>query len=42
LERLGYETHLAYRREKDAVVVGFKKSGFKLLDKQVIDYNDMA
>ena len=25
LEELGYDTHTAFRREKDAVLVGFKK-----------------
>lgn len=42
LERLGYELHEAYRREKDAVVVGFKRDHFQMLRKEIVDYNNIA
>ena len=41
LESLGYSLHETYRRNKDAVIVGFKKKQFQILDKEVVDYNDL-
>ena len=41
LESLGYSLHEAYRRNKDAVIVGFKKKQFQIIDKEVVDYNDL-
>ena len=42
LESLGYTLHETYRREKDAVLVGFKKRDFQCLEKEVVEYNDLA
>ncbi len=42
LEALGYSLHEAYRREKDAVVVGYKKELFQIIEKDIVDYNDLA
>jgi mRNA deadenylase 3'-5' endonuclease subunit Ccr4 len=42
LEILGYDLYHAYRREKDAVVVGFKRDQYQILNKDVVDYNDLV
>jgi hypothetical protein len=42
LERLGYELHEAFRRQKDAVVVGYKRERYEILRKETVDYNDIA
>lgn len=42
LEKLGYDVHHSYRREKDAVVVGFKRDHFEILTKDVVDFNDLV
>ena len=42
LENLGYQLHEAYRRGKDAVVVGYKRELYRILDKEVVDYNDLV
>ena len=42
LEKLGYSAQLAYRREKDAVVIGYKTKVFELVKSEVVDYNDIA
>lgn len=42
LQKLGYELHEAYRRERDAVVVGFKRDNFQILRKEIVDYNNIA
>jgi len=39
---LGYQLHEAYRRGKDAVVVGYKRELYRILDKEVVDYNDLV
>jgi len=39
---LGYSIHETYRRGKDAVVVGYKKGEFTIVDQLVVDYNDLA
>ncbi|TNV78978.1 hypothetical protein FGO68_gene13172 [Halteria grandinella] len=42
LEKLGYDLHHAYRREKDAVVVGFKRDLYEIMTKDIVDYNDLV
>ena len=42
LERLGYDLHETFRREKDAVVVGYKREFYDFIGKEIVDYNDVA
>lgn len=42
LESLGYQVHEAYRRGKDAVVVGYKRELYKIIEKEIVDYNDLV
>jgi hypothetical protein len=42
LEGLGYDLHEAYRRDKDAVVVAYKRSLFEIVAKETVDYNDIV
>jgi hypothetical protein len=42
LKELGYDLHETYRREKDAVVVAFKRELFSLVTKESVDYNELV
>ncbi|CDW80670.1 potential mrna deadenylase and ccr4-not complex subunit ccr4p [Stylonychia lemnae] len=41
LEQLGYSIQYTLRREKDAVLVGYKKDYFLLLHQEPVDYNEI-
>lgn len=42
LEELGYDLHTTFRREKDAVLIGFKKELLTIVEKEIVEYNDLA
>ena len=42
LQKLGYSIEFTYRRNRDAVLVGFKSEEYELLEKEVVDYNDLG
>lgn len=42
LASLGYEVCLKYRRGLDAVLIGWKRDQFRLLDKQEIEYEELG
>eukprot|EP00347_Sterkiella_histriomuscorum_P013489 403364523 len=42
LEQLGYDLQFTLRREKDAVMVGYKRDQFVLIKSEPVDYNDVA
>ena len=41
LNKLGYECHIEWRREDDAVLIGYKTDKFELRDTLHIQYNDL-
>lgn len=42
LEALGYSAQLAFRRERDAVLIGYKTKDYELIKYEVVDFNDLV
>ena len=42
LESLGYALQSTFRRNRDAVVVGYKREMFKIRAKEAVDYNELS